>query len=149
MRRIQHNPPEKKQERGGSSVASSSVLFCEGCFPVHQNHLHPSCKRRDEMKLRAEGNLRVVWAVFTAVLTNAALCGGGRESGKRRGALLHYTERGRRPSGQESQDRIEIQQSWSRSQHTGLCWPGFTPLHLCVTAYHIEMRPSSRFPRCC
>ena len=61
-----------------------------------------------------------------------------RESGKRRGALHHYTESGRRPSGQESQDRIEIQQSWSRSQHTGLCLPGFTPLQLCVAAYHSE-----------
>ena len=36
------------------------------------------------MKLRAKGGPRVVWVVFTAVLTNAALCGGGRESGKRR-----------------------------------------------------------------
>ena len=36
------------------------------------------------MKLRAKGGPRVVWVVFWAVLSNAALCGGGRESGKRR-----------------------------------------------------------------
>ena len=36
------------------------------------------------MKLRAEGGPRIVWVVFTAVLSNAALCGGGGESGKRR-----------------------------------------------------------------
>ena len=38
------------------------------------------------MELRAEGGQRprIVWVVFTAVLSNAALCGGGGENGKRR-----------------------------------------------------------------